>query len=82
MIRGDYAVASLCFRKAAQSFKAKITKIHLKEVKKIELKANEENTALKMKFEKIVATFQKMRLAFDATRFLIRLDKLDDVVEL
>ena len=82
MVRGDYAVASLCFRRAAQPSKAKIAEAHLKEVKGIELEANGEGTASRVKFEEAAATFQEMRLASDATRLLIRLGKLDDAAEL
>ena len=82
MIRGDYAVASVCFRRADQPLKAKIAGAHLKKVEGIELEAKGEVAASKVKFEEAAAIFQEMKLTFDATQLLIRMKRLGDAAEL
>ncbi|KAL8792809.1 MAG: hypothetical protein Q9195_004622 [Heterodermia aff. obscurata] len=81
MARGDYAIASLCFRRATQPLKAKVAEAHLKEVEGLELEAAGEGTASVVKFEEATATFLEMDLVSDATRLLIRLSRLEDAAE-
>ena len=82
MIRGEYASASLCFRRAAQPLKAMIAEAHLKEEEGLKLEATGEGTASRAKFEEAAATFREMDLTSDTTRVLIRLSRLDDAAEL
>ncbi|KAG7005395.1 UvrD-like helicase ATP-binding domain-containing protein [Physcia stellaris] len=82
MTRGDYAVATVCFRRADQPLKAKIAETHLKEVEGVELEAKGEGAASKVKFEEAVAAFQEMSLIADTIRVLIRLKKIDDAADL
>lgn len=81
MTRGDYAVASLCFRRAGLPLKAKVAEAHLKEVEGLELEAKGEVTASRVKFEEAAATFLEMDLTSDTTRLLIRLRRPDDAAE-
>ena len=82
MARGDYAVASLCFRRAAQPLKASIAKAHLREVEGVELEAKGDRAASRVKFEEAVAIFQGMNVIPDAIRLLLRLKRLVDAAEL
>ena len=82
MLRGDYAVASLCFRRADQPLKAKIAGAHLKKVEGVELEAKGEVAASKVKFEEAAEIFQEMNLIFEATQLLIRMKRLGDAAEL
>lgn len=82
MIRGDYAVATVCFRRAGQPFKANNAEAHLKEVEGVELEAKGEGAASKVKFEEAVAAFQQMGLISHTARLFIRLKRIDNAAEL
>ena len=82
MARGDYAVASVCFRRADQPLKAKQAGALLKEEEGIELETKGEGAASKAKFEEAVAAFLEMELTSDAVRVLTQMRRLDDAAEL
>lgn len=82
MARGDYAVASICFRRADQPLKAKKAGALLKEVEGMELEAKGEGAASKAKFEEAAATFQEMDLTSDAVRVLTQMRRFSDAAEL
>ena len=82
MTRKDFVIACLCFRRARQPLKENIAAAHLKEIEGLELKAKEEVTASRTKFEEAVATFVNLKLISHATRLLIQLNRLENAAEL
>ena len=82
MVRGDFAVAALCFRRASHPLKAKIAEAHLREIEGVELEAKGEGAASRVKFEEALSTFLEMNLIFESVKLLIRLKRLVDAAEL